>query len=104
MSSFYAVNPSNSTPIDQFAQLRTDGEGGTFLVDHLGLPLGILTKSQSSLLLQRFQRYTLQDQASKLLPKERVACCLKRRIDATKERHVMYNQTRKNAHYGNVQR
>jgi hypothetical protein len=54
--------------------------------------------------LQRFQRYTLQDRASELLPKERVSCCLKRRIDASKERHVMYNQTRKKAHYGNVQR
>ena len=104
MSSFYAVNPSFSTPIDQSAQLRTDGDGGVFLVDHLGLPLGILTKSASSLVLQRFQRYTLQDRASELLPKERVSCCLKRRIDKTKERHVMYNQTRKIAHYGNVQR
>lgn len=104
MSSFYAVNPSFSSPFDKSAQLRADGEGGTFLVDHLGLPLGILTKSQSNLVLQRFQRYTLQDRASELLPKERVSYCLKRRIDSTQNRTVLYNQTRKNAHYGNVQR
>ncbi|MGY0203373.1 hypothetical protein ACW7EJ_07295, partial [Acinetobacter soli] len=46
----------------------------------------------------------LQDQSSKLLPKERVLNCLKRRIDKSKNREVKYNEIRKKAHWSNVQR
>ncbi|MFJ1306709.1 rolling circle replication protein, Rep63 protein, partial [Acinetobacter baumannii] len=46
----------------------------------------------------------LQDQSAKLLPKERVCNCLKKRIDKTKQREVKYNENRKKAHYANVQR
>lgn len=66
--------------------------------------LGISTKSQSSPENIRFQRYLLQDQSAKLLPKERVCNCLKKRIDKTKNRSVKYNESRKKAHYANVQR
>jgi hypothetical protein len=66
--------------------------------------LGISTKSQSSPENIRSQRYLLQDQSAKLLPKERVCNCLKKRIDKTKNRSVKYNESRKKAHYANVQR
>jgi hypothetical protein len=65
--------------------------------------LGIFTKSYSSLANARFQRYFLQDQSCKLLPKERVCNCLKKRIDKTKNRSVKYNEQRQKAHYSNVQ-
>lgn len=69
--------------------------------------LGIFTKSQANVLPQGFQRiqdFLLQDQSAKLLPKERVSNCLKKRIDKTKHREVKYNENRKKAHYANVQR
>lgn len=69
--------------------------------------LGIFTKSHPTLDTQGFQRlhnFILQDQSSKLLPKERVRFCLKNRIDKTKNRNVMLNEERKKMHWGNVQR
>lgn len=68
--------------------------------------LGIQTKSPAILTPQGFQRvhdYLLQDQARKLLPKERVSKCRRFKIDKTKPRTVMYNENRCKAHYGNVQ-
>jgi hypothetical protein len=70
-------------------------------------PLGIFTKSQVNLTQQGFQRvheFLLQDQSAKLLPRERVSNCLKKRIDKTKHRDVKYNESRKKAHWSNVQR
>lgn len=67
-------------------------------------PLGILTKSSSTPEFIRFQRYLLQNQSSKLLPKERVRKCLKNRIDRNKNVEVMYNKKREKAHYSNLQR
>ena len=46
----------------------------------------------------------MQDQSARLLPKERVCNCLKKRIDKTKLRDIKYNEERKKAHYSNVQR
>ena len=54
--------------------------------------------------LQRVHNFLLQDQSAKLLPKERVCHCLKKRIDKTKLREVKYNEDRKKAHWSNVQR
>jgi hypothetical protein len=69
--------------------------------------LGIFTKTHAILTqqgLQRFHDFVLQDQSAKLLPKERVVNCLKRRIDKTKLREVKYNENREKAHWSNVQR
>jgi len=69
--------------------------------------LGIFTKSHVTLAqkgLQRSHEFILQDQSAKLLPKERVCNCLKRRIDKSKLREVKYNESRKKAHWSNVQR
>ena len=69
--------------------------------------LGIFTKSDSTLAQQGFQRiknFLLQDQSAKLLPKERVCNCLKKRIDKTRLREVKYNEERQKAHWSNVQR
>lgn len=69
--------------------------------------LGIFTKSHPIIDTQAFQRlhdFILQDQSSKLLPKERVRFCLKNRIDKTKNRNVMFNEERQKMHWGNVQR
>lgn len=81
--------------------------GNIYPVDEKGLPLGIFTKSQVIHGSQGFQRihdFLLQDQSAKLLPKERVNNCLKKRIDKSKLREVKYNENRKKAHYANVQR
>ena len=77
-----------------------------------GSALGILTKSQSSLdfkglaqiALRRATNYSLQNEAVKLLPNERVRFCLRHRVDATKGIEVKYNEKREQAHYSNVQR
>ena len=69
--------------------------------------LGIFTKTHVSHMPQGIQRihdFLLQDQSAKLLPKERVCNCLKKRIDKNKEREVKYNESRKKAHWANVQR
>lgn len=75
--------------------------------DASGGSLGIFTKSHVKLNsqgLQRFHEFLLQDQSAKLLPKERVCNCLKKRIDKHKNREVKYNETRQKAHWANVQR
>lgn len=69
--------------------------------------LGIFTKFHVMPTGQGFQRihdFLLQDQSAKLLPKERVCNCLKKRIDKNKDREVKYNEERKKAHWSNVQR
>lgn len=88
----------------------------TPLAPHLhpssGSALGTLTKSQSSLdfkglaqiALRRATNYSLQNEAVKLLPNERVRFCLRHRVDATKGIEVKYNEKREQAHYSNVQR
>jgi hypothetical protein len=76
-------------------------------VQQIAKPLGIFTKSPVILTtkgVQRFHEFLLQDQSAKLLPKERVCNCLKKRIDKNKDRSVLYNESRKKAHWGNVQR
>ncbi|QDK99582.1 rolling circle replication protein, Rep63 protein (plasmid) [Acinetobacter tandoii] len=91
MNTFYGVNPPASSP-NWVKNSR---------------PLGIFTKSHVILTqqgLQRTHEFILQDQSAKLLPKERVCNCLKKRIDKTKDREVKYNETRKKAHWANVQR
>lgn len=72
-----------------------------------GAPLGIFTKTHVIVTQQGVQRvhdFLLQDQSAKLLPKERVSNCLKKRIDKNKDREVKYNESRKKAHWSNVQR
>lgn len=126
MKSFYAVPVAIATPPFKISSLRhmdalvvpaekqkvlyaltADGYGNFRAVDENGAVLGIFTKSQVIHGAQGFQRsndFLLQDQSAKLLPKERVCNCLKKRIDKTKLRDVKYNETRKKAHYSNVQR
>ncbi len=73
----------------------------------LPVPLGIFTKSHVTVTnkgVQRVHEFLLQDQSARLLPKERVCNCLKKRIDKTKLRDIKYNEERKKAHYSNVQR
>ncbi|WP_227570821.1 protein rep, partial [Acinetobacter baumannii] len=94
-------------PREVVCTLVTDGEGNFRAIDENGRVLGIFTKSQVIHGSQGFQRsndFLLQDQSAKLLPKERVCNCLKKRIDKTKQREVKYNENRKKAHYANVQR
>ena len=74
--------------------------------------LGIYTKSASNRSAsgleneqkKRLERYCLQDIVSKLLPKERVTNCLKRRITKDTGVKVLYNPVREKAHYGNLVR
>ena len=74
--------------------------------------LGILTKSCATLAPQgladlavrRAVKYSLQNEAVKLLPNERVRFCLRHRVDASKGIEVRYNEKREQAHYSNVQR
>lgn len=69
--------------------------------------LGIFTKTHVILTskgVQRSHDFLLQDQSAKLLPKERVCNCLKKRIDKNKNREVKYNEVREKAHWSNVQR
>lgn len=74
--------------------------------------LGILTKSRSTpdfkglaeIVIRRAVKYSLQNEAVKLLPKERVRFCLRHRVDASKGIEVKYNEKREKAHYSNVQR
>ena len=98
---------SVNKPREVVCTLVTDGEGNFRAIDENGRVLGIFTKSQVIHGSQGFQRsndFLLQDQSAKLLPKERVCNCLKKRIDKTKQREVKYNENRKKAHYANVQR
>lgn len=91
MSIFYGENPSLSS-------LKTAKNSSL---------LGISTKTHVTVVPQCFQRlhdFILQDQSAKLLSKERVVHCLKKRIDKTKLRDVKYNENRKKAHWSNVQR
>lgn len=91
MNTFYGVNPPASSP----KWVKNSR------------PLGIFTKTQVSLTPQGFQRvhdFLLQDQSAKLLPRERVSNCLKKRIDKTRDREIKYNESRKKAHWCNVQR
>ena len=74
--------------------------------------LGILTKVSSTLeqqglegmAVRRAVKYSLQNEAVKLLPTERVRFCLRHRIDGLKGVEVRYNENREKAHYSNVQR
>lgn len=91
MNIFYGENPSLSS----YKSVKNDHSLGTF------------TKSQVIPAQQGFQRihnFLLQDQSAKLLPRERVGNCLKKRIDKDKLREVKYSESRKKAHWSNVQR
>lgn len=91
MNAFYGVNPS----VTSLKKAQNPSS------------LGIFTKSQVIHAPQGFQRihdFLLQDQSAKLLPRERVGNCLKKRIDKDKLREVKYNESRKKAHWANVQR
>lgn len=69
--------------------------------------LGKVTKTQASVENAGFFRlhsFILQDQSAKLLPRERVCNCLKKRIDKNKNRTVMFNEVREKTNWGNLQR
>lgn len=88
--------PTNRVTDEEFR--RGGNEGGR---------LGIFTKTHvivTSKGVQRSHDFLLQDQSAKLLPKERVCNCLKKRIDKNKNREVKYNEVREKAHWSNVQR
>jgi hypothetical protein len=92
MNTFYGENPSLSS----FNSVKNSRS------------LGIITKSHPILATQGFQRiqdYGLQQQSAKLLHgKSRVCFCGKRKIDALKNRSVVYNPNTERAYFGNVQR
>ena len=52
----------------------------------------------------RQKRFALQNQAAKLLPKERVKNCLRYRISISNNVYIMYNPERQKAHYSCLQR
>lgn len=99
LSSQSVVGNTLSTNRVTNEELRRGGnEGGR---------LGIFTKTHvivTSKGVQRSHDFLLQDQSAKLLPKERVCNCLKKRIDKNKNREVKYNEIREKAHWSNVQR
>jgi hypothetical protein len=114
MNTFYGANPPKSSLINlsntsiplERGKRTNEARGGANERASAG-SLGIFTKSDATLLpqgLQRIHDFLLQDQSAKLLPKERVCNCLKKRIDKDKLREVKYNETRKKAHWANVQR
>jgi len=117
MSSFYgSLQPdsSNTSPISFQNAKKVDVSacvrGARNHPHHSDAPerdLGIFTKTHVIVTpqgIQRVHEFLLQDQSAKLLPRERVGNCLKRRIDKTKQREVKYNENRKKAHWSNVQR
>jgi hypothetical protein len=70
-------------------------------------PLGTITKYSATRINTSFARphdFILQDQAKKLLPKERVKSCLINRIDKSKPRSIVYVHATDKAHWDNVQR
>ena len=82
MNAFYGLNPPKTSP----NSVKNDRPLGIFTKTHvMPTPQG----------LQRVHNFLLQDQSAKLLPKERVCHCLKKRIDKTKLREVKYNEDRK---------
>ena len=91
MNTFYGENPSLSSP----NRVQNPSSLGIFTKTHVKL------KPQG---LQRLHDFILQDQSAKLLPKERVCNCLKKRINKDKLREVKYNENRRKAHWSNVQR
>lgn len=95
MNTFYGFSPSASSPKTVVHTVKKSRSLGIFTKTHvMPTPQG----------LQRVHNFLLQDQSAKLLPKERVCHCLKKRIDKTKLREVKYNEDRKKAHWSNVQR
>ena len=70
-----------------------------------GKSLGILTKYASTpeikglaeIAVRRAVKYSLQNEAVKLLPNERVRFCLRHRVDASKGIEIKYNEKRKSA-------
>lgn len=107
----YSSNTSpNSFQNTKKVDLSACARGGALPTDrraHAEGRLGIFTKTHVTVTpqgLQRVHEFLLQDQSAKLLPKERVCNCLKKRIDKSKDREVKYNELRKKAHWANVQR
>ena len=89
MNTFYGSNPT-STSCKSAIHAQNPIEKSD--------SLGIFTKTHVMPTAQGFQRihnFLLQDQSAKLLPKERVSNCLKKRIDKTKLREIKYNEERK---------
>lgn len=77
-----------------------------------GNPLGIYTNLRATPenkglqrdSLKRAEKYALQNEVIKLLPKERVRGCLRYRISTDGGVDVRYNEKREKAHFSNVQR
>ena len=74
--------------------------------------LGSITKSQSNRStsdfqqqqIKRLEKFVLQEISAKLLSKERVRLCLRRRISKDVGVKVFFNPVREKAHYGNLVR
>ncbi len=67
--------------------------------------LGTITETPSANPAEvRKRRYQLLYYAKKLLPKERIAGCLFKRVDAQQGVKVLFNKSRNKANYGNLQR
>jgi hypothetical protein len=87
---------------DQFGVLLAAPEGKNFA--QAASPLGIDTKSHPTPDSIRFERYSLQAEAKKLLPSQRVSGCLFRRISKTSGVSILFNRNRNQANYGNLAR
>ncbi|MFM2344719.1 MAG: hypothetical protein RLZZ210_1330, partial [Pseudomonadota bacterium] len=106
------VQVSGNTIEGNGQNLRASGASSSSNFCPVSPPLGIITKTHSTLTgasvsspkIIRSHDYILQDQAGKLLPKERVSNCLKKRITANKPISIAYNPNRDTTHYGNLQR
>lgn len=88
--------------VDQFGVRLAALDGKNFA--RAARSLGIDTKSHSTPDSIRFERYALQVESKKLLPKERVSGCLFRRISKASGVTVLFNRNRKQANYGNLAR
>jgi hypothetical protein len=85
-----------------------DAGGGAEKIVSLGIPTitasTVDNTSFSSKRIVREHDYILQDRARELLPKERVANCLCKRITTSKPVSVAYNSNTNKTHFHNVQR
>ena len=106
MDLFYGAIPPLSTSFH--GSVVSNGKYSYLLLPDgkkLALALGTITETPSANPAEvRKRRYQLLYYAKKLLPKERIAGCLFKRVDAAQGVKVLFNKARNKANYGNLQR
>lgn len=102
----YLVTPQNSPAFEHRASGSLERQRGDDCEARAQKrsALGTTTKSRPTQTALRLERYALQNQAAKLLPRERVKYCLRHRISAAGPVGIKYNPERQKAHLSNVQR